>query len=122
MYGDESHHLELRMRTAAHIAHNYASLFGISSADTASVISCARRIESVGTEAGQESIVTAADLLQRPVHLYKFVTTPGCSPEIYSPRICKAIYAPIAIAFYNPGHYRAVKPALFANSLNASLE
>lgn len=111
LYGDETHHSQLRQHIASHLASNYASLFEVdssSSVDTESVASCVRHVERVNTEAGQESIVSAADYLQRPIHLYKFVTPPGVTPDVYMPRARKAVHPPIAIAFYEPGHYRAV--------------
>jgi hypothetical protein len=117
VYGDESHHSELRMRTASHMALNYQSLFKTSDTslnDTEKVNMSVNRIKRDKEEVGQETILTAADLLQRQLHIYRFVTPPGTTPEIYSP-INKPVYPPIALAFYEPGHYRAVKSIAVLN-------
>jgi hypothetical protein len=129
MCGDQSLHTELRQRTATHMAANYASLFnssGMSSVDASSLRNCVSRIERANTEVGEECILTAADLLQRPVHVYKFVQpgSSGTTPTVYAPTTCAAVHAPISIAFYEPGHYCAVMPApsIVIDNLNLQRE
>jgi hypothetical protein len=127
--GDQSLHTDLRRRTATHMATNYASLFnttGMSSVDAESVHRCVARIERANTEVGEECILTAADLLRRPIHVYKFVKpgSSGTSPTVYAPTTGTAAHAPIALAFYEPGHYCAVLPAssLVTDNLNLQQE
>jgi hypothetical protein len=123
LYGDESHHLQLRQDTATHLSLHYTSLFtmaGVSTADfdLDSVGSCVKRIQQANTEAGEKSIVAAADFLRRPIHIYKYVKPPGNSPTVYPPSSGPAVHSPIALAFYEPGHYRAVKPIITPVNLN----
>ncbi len=62
-------------------------------------------ISTVGTWVGEDVILAAANYLSRPIYVY--TAAESSSPLIYSPSKC--LHEFISVAFYEPGHYRAVK-------------
>lgn len=73
----------------------------------------------VGTWAGEDMIVAAADFLKRPVHIYTFTTQTCSSPLVYSPVNGGTVSTPLCLAFYLPGHYKAVC-SITTNHLNGA--
>jgi hypothetical protein len=54
--------------------------------------------------AGEDAILTAADFLRRPIHVY--IAAEQSSPLVYS--VCESSLTPILLCFMEPGHYQAV--------------
>jgi hypothetical protein len=107
LHGSQSLHAQLRKAIALHLRDNTTAVFGPSlSDDLCAVRDCVNSLLTNGSWAGEEAIVTAADYLQREIQIYtSFGTT---SPLIYSPASCAPCHPPIALAFFEPGHYRLV--------------
>ena len=72
-----------------------------------------------GQWAGEECIKAAADFLKNDIHLYVFVA--NISPTVNSPATDSARHQPIAVVFYEPGHYCSVSSSSGRMSLNAPL-
>ena len=68
-----------------------------------------KHIIDTGTDGiwvGEDAILCAADYLRRDMHVY---LAAGKSPFIYSPQSGSPTFNALSIAFYEPGHYSAVK-------------
>lgn len=68
-----------------------------------------------GKWAGEEALLAAANYLNRDIHVYKYVSVPEASPDVYHATFATK-HPPIAVAFYEPGHYQAV----FSKPVNCS--
>ena len=60
----------------------------------------------VGKWFGEDAILCAADYLRRDIHVY---LAAGKSPFLYSPQSGPPTFNALSIAFYELGHYSAVK-------------
>jgi hypothetical protein len=91
---------------------NYSRIFKVlgvdSIADEESVKQCVHRMRMDGVWAGEEVILVAADLLQRDLHVYKYVEKAGTFPVVYAAALDCRAGPPLGLAFYEPGHYHAV--------------
>ena len=68
-----------------------------------------KHIIDTGTDVkwvGEDAILCAANYLRRDIHVY---LAAGKSPFIYSPQSGPPTFNALSIAFYEPGHYSAVK-------------
>ena len=63
-------------------------------------------ISSDGVWVGEDIITTAANHLQRNICVY--MSTSSTSPLVYSPQTAYSMLPPLRIAFYEPGHFKAV--------------
>ena len=113
-YNNESGHLELRKSIVNHIlelASAGDTLPGISmDVEGPSVRQELDNMMQIGTWAGEDMIATTAAFLRRPVQVYTFTSVLDASPLIYPSPVQQALDVhPIRVAFYLPGHYRAVK-------------
>ncbi len=114
LYGDEAQHCRLRLAIADHalqLADAGEDLLGVSSCNIDA--STRRQIENMRIErtwAGEEAIVSTASYLRRPVHIYTYASNCDLLPLMYSHPKCDDGAIPIRLAFYLPGHYRAVVP------------
>ena len=70
-----------------------------------------------GKWAGEDVLLCAADLLKQEIHLY--IAADKFSPIVYKPRT-GPFSDVICLAFYEPGHYRAVMKKLtgYGNAIN----
>ena len=85
---------------------NRASL-DLSSLQDKSISCHIKEVCMPGKWVGEDAILCAADFLKRDIHVY--IAAERFSPVIYSPRSTSTSSDAIYIAFYEPGHYRAVK-------------
>ena len=123
LYNNKSGHLELRNFIANHILELPSAddaLPGISmDVEDPSVHQGLDNMMQSGTWAGEDMIVATAAFLRRPVHVYTFTSVLDASPLIYPSPVQQALDVhPIRVAFYLPGHYRAVKAKNFNCPLN----
>lgn len=99
---------------------NYARIFKtfseVTSADSAFIEQRVQRMHLDGVWAGEEAILTAADFLQRELHIFKYMTSSGSSPSIYAPVSDTSKGPPLGLAFYEQGHFHAV----FSNATSCS--
>jgi hypothetical protein len=111
LYGNETHHEELRTSIGDHLLHNYVSIFELAAhmmpTDYESARQCADNIRRNETWVGEDAILTAADFLQRDILIYISAKN---SPLIYSPASNSNVSSlpPIRAVFYEPGHYCSV--------------
>ena len=107
LYGDQNNYSTLRKSIANFIVSMQT---GTSFADFESLRQLAANVSKDGTWAGEDVIVVTANYLQRQIHVYFASVT--ASPLKYSPQLATLPSTlPILIAFYEPGHYRAVTVA-----------
>ncbi len=127
LYNNESCHLALRKSIVNHIlelASTGNALPGVSmDVEDPSVRQELDRMMRSGTWAGEDMIAATAAFLRRPVHVYTFTSMCDASPLIYpSPAQQTADVHPIRVAFYLPGHYRAVTVNNFNVTQSAVME
>jgi OTU-like cysteine protease len=111
LYGTESHCNTLRKSVALHMLDHGERIFakaGVGPVDSVSLHNASSNISQDFSWAGQDAILAAADLLNRDIYVY--VSGDHCSPIVHSPTSLPCLQ-PIQIAFFEPGHYRAVLPA-----------
>jgi hypothetical protein len=113
LHGGESHHIRLRQITARHFDAQFQVIFGSNNLTATDKDAIHRRSLVLATdreEVGEEAIKTAADWMQSSIEVYTssakeppltYLPAPRCS--CYQP-----LNQPLRIAFYEPGHYRAV--------------
>lgn len=102
LYGHERDHMKLRIATTDVLAEQ----LGGNSESVSSRVQ--RHIEDVrrsGTWVSEDVIVAAAACLRRAIHVY--LAAGKFSPRIYNSPAGSSLL-PILLAFYEPGHYRAV--------------
>ena len=89
LYEKQTCHLQLRTAIAQHLLRNYAKILDLTdvrATDNESIKSFIVIMQTAGTWAGEESILAAADYLQRDIHTYKYGSKGLASPAIYSPK------------------------------------
>ena len=113
LYNTENEHIKLRQSVIDHILQldaNGKALLGVS-IDVAdpSVRQQFAKLRLLGTWAGEDIILTAAAFLQRPIHIYNYASKGNSTPLIYFPPASQVTsLSPICLAYYLPGHNRAV--------------
>jgi hypothetical protein len=104
--------VELRRLVADHLSLHHARIFKTSSdvtpAERALIDQRVQRMRVNGVWVGEEAILAAADLLQRELHVFKYVTSVGTSPSVYAPASGSGLGSPLRLAFLEPGHFQAV--------------
>jgi hypothetical protein len=104
IYGHQNEHTALRKSIAQHVLKQSENS---TTMDYRALQRRALDIAKDGSWAGEDSILAAANFLQRPIHVYVAAV---CSPLIYVPSSPLVCCLPILIAFYEPGHYRSLRP------------
>ena len=121
VYGSQSKHNELRIiNIVHHLLNKFDIIFdtgSLSPADFSTLQTHAQSLLMNGQWAGEECIMAAADFLKTDIHLYVFVA--NISPIVYSPATDSARHQPIALVFYEPGHYCSVSSLSGRVSLDA---
>ncbi len=109
MHGHQRKHMELRQAVANYIvSHSNCS----SVEDRTELRRYAADVMRGGVWVGEDIVLAMARCLQRDIHVYTVI---GSSPMIYTPleKITSgapvASAAPLRVAFYEPGHYKAVQ-------------
>jgi hypothetical protein len=100
----------LRHAISSHMEVNSIKIFKLQNANPADIEAmklCAQKMRVNGEYAGEEALITAAHYLERDIHVFKYTTIATASPHIYASPVVSG-NLPIALAFYEPGHYRAV--------------
>jgi hypothetical protein len=112
LHKTEDEHLNLRKSIVNHVfqlAESGKTLPGISmDISDASVCKQLNSLGKAGTWAGEEMIMATADYLRRPVHIFTFSSVANSSPLEYTAPQCDTSLPPVRLAFYFPGHYKAV--------------
>ena len=85
LYGQQSNHLQLRKSIAQHLLNNHEKIFSVKTNSEFPKKSFGS-MQADGTWTGEESIITAADFLQRDILVYKYGTTAVPSPIYYKSR------------------------------------
>jgi OTU domain-containing protein 1 len=123
--GSQSLHRELRQGTAHHYANNYGIIYDVnnlSQADYESIHNQARIMATNKEYAGEVAIKAAADYLHRDIEVY--TSTSIDFPLTYHPVLKPGCHLPLnyplRIAFYEPGHYRAVVPSCHVPASSSS--
>ena len=115
--GSEIGHASLRQRVVNHIEASGNVLGGlatVSSDDGKSFTKHIKCLRSDGCSVGEDAIMALALVCNRDV----IVFTADVEPLTYSPPNSLSKVAPLILAFYEPGHNRAVLPAGIDDSEN----
>jgi OTU domain-containing protein 5 len=105
--GSESGHKSLRASAASFIESSGSILGGLlhtSPDDNSSFTAHLANLRSLGNSVGEDAIIALAEVTQREIHVYAAYV----NPLIYRPTNLKCDQEPVRIAFYEPGHYKAV--------------
>ncbi len=102
LYGHENEHTVLRASIAKHILSDNSSVMPRYGELSKHV----NNISKNGVWVGESVIVAAADYLQREIDVY--IAAASVSPLVYSPHPEATQNSPLRLAFYEPGHFRAV--------------
>jgi hypothetical protein len=113
LYGSESQHAQLRLDNALHFADNYSAIFGISNLSQDDTASIGNQRESCRqTRSGLEKWPSSLLLTIYSVTIEVYTSATNEPPLTYHPAPRPACYQPLnyplRIAFFEPGHYRAV--------------
>ncbi len=104
--GHENNHSAIRQLVADHIQNN-SLLSGVTDISPDDGLPAKQHIEQLhkhGVAVGEDAILAVVDLYNKELHVYSCKPT----PLVYKPRISTAMCDPLRLAFYEPGHYRAV--------------
>ena len=113
LYNTENEHIKLRQSVIDHIVQLAADGKTLPSVSMDVADSSVRqqlaKLRLPGTWVGEDIILTAATFLQRPIHIYNYASKGNSTPLIYSPPASQVTsLSQICLAYYLPGHYRAV--------------
>ena len=106
-HGSNNGHVALRQTVASHIEQSGGSLGGIinvSSDDGKTFAEHVNSLRTDGVSAGEDAIVAIADFYQPEVHVHVAYS----DPHIYRPSRDIITDEPTQLAFFEPGHFRAV--------------
>ncbi len=112
LFGSEDHHSNLRQSVTSYMVRNISSPSSID--DMASCKQRAQCISQDGVWIGEDTIPITASYLQRDIHVY--IATKRASPLVYSSG--SSALPPVLLAFFEPGHYRAVATDNTTSHLN----
>ena len=131
LFGDEYQHSELRKVVCNKMLYDadVTAASDASPADSDFISVIHSHIASMGrdiTEVGEDVIAATAEHFQREIHLY-FASVIG-SPRVFFPSLESfgPWFSPILLAFYEPGHFKAVakiqdaRPAISPTSISSS--
>ena len=106
LYGNEKNHSSLRSSISKHTINNRVKLekaLGCSLSDIA-IKEIVKSLSITNTWAGEDALLSACNFLVRKIHVYFAVD----ASSVYAPVTRKSLHHPIALAFYEPGHYKSV--------------
>ncbi len=104
VYGKQDAYASLRKSLADYVILQQKDVSAVSSE---SLKRLAADIQMDGSWAGEDVILATANYLRRPLHVY--CASRATSPLIYSPdEPFPFPVSPILLAFFEPGHFRAV--------------
>jgi hypothetical protein len=108
LHGNDNLHAELRQELADYVIKSGSLLGGLvsSSCNRELFAEYLQALRTDGESVGEEAIIALANMCQREVHIY----TAYIDPLVYRPACGVVIGDPVSLAFYEPGHYRAVVP------------
>jgi hypothetical protein len=104
--GDESHHAALRASVASYIEQHHNVLDGVTDISPDDGYSFSQHLAALrtdGTAVGEDVIFALTAVCQRDIYVY----TAYAKPLTYHSN-CTGKNAPIRVAFFEPGHYKAV--------------
>ncbi len=104
MYGTEDRHESLRKLVADHIESTGVMLGGIidvSPDDNKCTSDHIKELRIIGTPVGEDAIIAMAEILHKAICVHIALT----EPRVYRPTEWTDL---LRIAFYEPGHYKAV--------------
>ena len=110
MYCHQNAHLQLRKATASEIRQNGSAIFNIIDTcpdDNNSFTEHVRHLSTEGEAAGQDAVMAFARITKRSIYVHMAFTTPQVF-EGKDQATAATPNDPIQIAFFEPGHYRAV--------------
>ena len=106
VYSDQKNYIDLRQSLAQFVSLPCQSDC-ISSANYDSLRQLTNDIRKDGSWAGEDIILSTANFLQQPLHVYYASCT--SPPLVYASELSFASQAvPVLLAFYEPGHFRAI--------------
>ncbi len=110
LYNNEDEHQRIRKSVVQYLknATNVVPGITVDLSDKV-VLQHLKEMEMDGSWAGDDFILPTAAFLQRVIHIYIYNTNNNSDPLIYSPPAVSNA-KPIRLAFYLPGHYKAVSP------------
>ena len=103
LYGHQENHDAMCKAVSSYVREQSKN---VSKTDYQDLCQLASNIIKDNSLIGEGTILTTANYLRHPVQVYIFAV--NFSPQIYTPMISEVSAAPIALAFYEPGHYRLV--------------
>jgi hypothetical protein len=109
LYGDDNRHVTLRHDVAAHIEREGAILGGVADVspdDGETFLMHVQSLYANGTPVGEDAILALANICHRIVVIH----LADVAPQPYSPADGDIRGSSVNLAFYEPGHYRAVLP------------
>ncbi len=107
LHGNDKHFATLRQDVADHIKRSGSILGGLvdTSPDDGQPFSDhVLSVSGNGVAVGEDAIVALANVCRREVHVY----IAYADPLIYKPNDGIIVGNPVSLAFFEPGHYRAV--------------
>jgi len=107
IHGNESQHVQLRAEIASHIENSGVILDGVVVTSPDDNNSFSKHVESMrtnGTSVGEDAVLALATVYKRDV----IVHTAGVEPLCYKSNNAAINHPAIQLAFYEPGHYKAV--------------
>jgi hypothetical protein len=116
LYGCDTWHADLRRRNAEYVMQAGSLLEGlVSAANNTELFS--KYVEAMltdGESVGEEAVVALTNVCKREVHIF----TAHVGPIVYKPANDDVSGEPVSLAFFEPGHYRAVVPVNVTSHLN----
>ena len=127
LYNHEDRHSELRSQIVHHMSVNYSAIFPDfcnKSTDTDKNLIDQKQLQKLKAKLltnsewdGEDVIKAAASYLQRDIKV--FILAVESAPLIYTAPSSIGVQTPVCcLAFYEPGHYRAVIENVSAQPLN----
>lgn len=116
LHGSDDFHAELRQELADYVIKSGSLLGGLvsSSRNRTTFGMYVQALKTDGESVGEEAIIALTNMCQREVRIY----TAYIDPLVYRPACGDVIGEPVSLAFYEPGHYRAVVPIANDSQLN----
>jgi len=112
LFAHEEKHSDLREAVANDIAKGAKAAFHESdecnTAKTTAILAHIDKARTNGTWVGEDVVLATAEYLRREIYVYTAMG--NYSPATYTPSSClrQPTLSPVSVAFYEPGHYKAV--------------
>jgi hypothetical protein len=110
LHGSDAFHAELRQELADYVVQQGSVLGGLVSAANNSLMfsKYVQALLTNGECVGEEAVVALANMCVREVRIY----SAHVDPLVYMPVSGSVTGPPVSLAFFEPGHYRAVVPVV----------